>query len=376
MQFGLFYEWPNPTLRNWKTLFEEGLEQIRYSEELGFDYCLIAEHHFTNYGNSPAPLLQALYIAQHTKRIKIGTASVILPVWQPLRLAEEVAVLDNLSDGRFMCGVGRGYQAYEMAGFGGNIDESRVRFRESLEVILKAWTSEESFTYEGEFINVPNPVTIFPKPLQKPHPPLLITGTSVESMQLAAELDMLPFSSGMMGQDGIRLQYGVLAHAHNSLGKPVDNLRLGLQCMTYVAPTDEEAYEGLKHARWQNRAQRGLNRHDVKNGSVDSSPYEGELDDEAFMKRLFFGSPETLIEKFKSLAEVGGTHISNWMMFGGVEHEKLMRSIRLMGEEIIPALRDVKPPAGLAKGLLKEPLVTNEELQAARLGRAPRDMAT
>ena len=94
------------------------------------------------------------------------------------------------------------------------------------------------------------------------------------------------------------------------------------------------------------------------------------------MKRLFFGSPETLIEKFKSLAEVGGTHISNWMMFGGVEHDKLMRSIRLMGEEIIPALRDVKPPAGLAEGLLKEPLVSNEELQAARLGRAPRDMAT
>ena len=91
MQFGLFYEWPNPTLRNWKTLFEEGLEQIRYSEELGFDYCLIAEHHFTNYGNSPAPLMQALYIAQHTERISIGTASVILPVWQPLRLAEEVA---------------------------------------------------------------------------------------------------------------------------------------------------------------------------------------------------------------------------------------------------------------------------------------------
>jgi alkanesulfonate monooxygenase SsuD/methylene tetrahydromethanopterin reductase-like flavin-dependent oxidoreductase (luciferase family) len=119
MQFGLFYEWPNPTLRNWKTLFEEGVEQIQYSETLGFDYCLIAEHHFTNYGNSPAPLLQALYIGQRTRRIKIGTAAVILPVWQPIRLAEEVAVLDNLIDGRFMCGVGRGYQPYEMAGFGG-----------------------------------------------------------------------------------------------------------------------------------------------------------------------------------------------------------------------------------------------------------------
>ena len=96
-----------------------GCEQIQYSEALGFDYCLIAEHHFTNYGNSPAPLMQALYIGQRNKRLRIGTAAVILPVWQPLRLAEEIAVLDNLIDGRFMCGVGRGYQAYEMAGFGG-----------------------------------------------------------------------------------------------------------------------------------------------------------------------------------------------------------------------------------------------------------------
>ena len=92
MQFGLFYEWPNPPLRNWKILFEEGVQQIQLSEELGFDYCLIAEHHFTNYGNSPSPLLQALYIGQRTKRIRIGTAAVILPVWQPLRLAEEIAV--------------------------------------------------------------------------------------------------------------------------------------------------------------------------------------------------------------------------------------------------------------------------------------------
>ena len=91
MQFGLFYEWPNPTLRQWKTLFEEGVEQIQYSEALCFDYCLIAEHHFSNYGHSPAPLMQALYIGQRTKRLKIGTAAVILPVWQPLRLAEEVA---------------------------------------------------------------------------------------------------------------------------------------------------------------------------------------------------------------------------------------------------------------------------------------------
>src|SRR5256712_5572385 len=239
MQFGLFYEWPNPTLRNWKLLFEEGVEQIQYSEALGFDYCLIAEHHFTNYGNSPAPLMQALYIGQRTRRLRIGTAAVILPVWQPLRLAEEIAVLDNLIDGRFMCGVGRGYQAYEMAGFGGDLGASRQKFHETLDGLLKAWTHEEAFVYEGEYVKIPTPVTVFPKPLQKPHPPLWLAGTSAESMQLAARMDMLPLSSSMMGMAGVRTQFRAPERAHAGLGKPIPNLRLGLPGVTAVSPPAE-----------------------------------------------------------------------------------------------------------------------------------------
>jgi alkanesulfonate monooxygenase SsuD/methylene tetrahydromethanopterin reductase-like flavin-dependent oxidoreductase (luciferase family) len=376
MQFGLFYEWPNPTLRHWKTLFEEGVQQIQCSEALGFDYCLIAEHHFSNYGNSPSPLLQALYIGQRTTRLKIGTAAVILPVWQPLRLAEEVAVLDNLIDGRFLCGVGRGYQPYEMSGFGLSLEESRQRFQETLDILIKAWTQEEAFTYTGKHLQVSAPVTVFPKPQQKPYPSLLLMGTSVDAMRMAAHLDMLPFSSAMMGLAGIRAQYGTLAHAHAELGKPLTHLRLGAQCMTHIAPTDAEAAEALRYARWQTRAQRGLNRQEVTHGRVDASPYAGELDDEAYLERLFFGSPETVIAKFQRLASVGVTHISNWMMFGGIEHEKLLRSIRLMGEEVIPALRDCIPPPELAAQLLDEPVISNEELQARRFHRAPNDMAT
>lgn len=376
MQFGLFYEWPNPTLRDWKTLFAEGVEEIQHSETLGFDYCLIAEHHFSNYGNSPSPLLQALYIGQHTQRIKIGTAAVILPVWQPLRLAEEVAVLDNLIDGRFLCGVGRGYQPYEMGGFGIDLAASRGIFHETLDVLIKAWTQEEAFTYTGEHVRVPTPVTVFPKPLQKPYPPFLLMGTSAESMTLAAQLDMLPFSSAMMGTAGVRAQCGLLVHAHAQLGKPLPHIQLGLQCMTHVAPTDAEAYAEIAYARWQTRAQRGLNRKDVTNGRVDASPYAGELDEEAYRDRLFFGSPATVIKKFEHAASLGVTHVSNWMMFGGIEHKKLMRSIRLMGEEVIPALRDVHPPADLYEELLREPMVSNEELQASRFSRAPNDMAT
>jgi len=367
MQFGLFYEWPNPTLRDWKTLYEEGVEEIQYSEEMGFDYCLIAEHHFSNYGNSPAPLLQALHIGQQTKRLKIATGILVLPIWQPLRLAEEVAVLDNLIDGRFICGVGRGYQPHEFGRFGVTVPESRQRFSESLEVMIKAWTQDESFTYDGEYIKIPNEVTVWPKPQQKPHPPLWLAGTSVDSMQLAAKWNMMPLTTGLLGGDGMRAHLASLIHARMDLGKPIHGIELGMQAITHVAETDQQAREQIEYARWQNRAGRALGRLAVTNGRVD---------DDRFMDRLYFGSPETVIEKFRRAAELGVTHVSCWSMFGGIEHEKIMRSIRLMGEQVIPALKDVHPPAGLADELAKTPRVTTEDLQAARSGPAPSDVPT
>ena len=376
MQFGLFYEWPNPTIRNWKTLFEEGVKQIQYSEEMGFDYCLIAEHHFSNYGNSPAPLMQALYIGQRTKRIKIATGIIVVPIWDPLRLSEEVAVLDNLIDGRFICGVGRGYQPHEFARFGITVPESRQRFSESLDVMIKAWTQDESFTYNGEYVKIPNEVTVWPKPLQKPHPPLWLAGTSIDSMQLAAKWDMMPVTTGLLGGDGMQAHLTSLIHARMDLGKDIHRIDLGMQAITHVAPTDEEAREQIEYARWQNRAGRALGRLEVTNGRVDVKPYEGEPDDDRFMERLYFGSPETVIAKFKRAADLGVTHVSCWSMFGGLEHEKIMRSIRLMGEQVIPALKDVHPPVGLEDELAKTPKVTQEHLRAARSGPAPSDVPT
>ena len=377
MQFGLFYEWPNPTLRNWKTLFEEGMEQIQYSEQVGFDFCLIAEHHFSNYGNSPAPLLQALHIGERTRRLKIATLVLVLPIWQPLRLAEEVAVLDNLIDGRFICGVGRGYQPHELTRFGVTLEGSRQRFNESLDVLIKAWTQDESFTYDGEYIKVPDPVTVWPKPLQKPHPPLIIAGTSVETMRFAAERDMTPFTTGLLGESGVRGHLTSLVHRRAELGKPLINPELGLQCITHVADTDEEAYAQIGYARWQNRAGRALTRLEVTDGRVTVGPYEGELDDERFLQRLYFGNPDSVIQRFRQAAGYGATQVSNWMMFGGLEHEKIMRSIRLMGEEVIPALKDVHPPNGMAAELAAAPALTDEAIQAARAGGpAPSDVAT
>jgi len=344
LKFGLFMEWPNPDIREFKEIFNDGIDQIKLSEELGYDYVLIAEHHFSNYGFSPAPLLQALKIAENTERIKIGTAAIIVPEWQPLRAAEEIAVLDHLTEGRIFCGVGRGYQPYEMGGFGIPIDESRPRFQEGLEVMIKAWTEDKDWTYQGEYVKVEEPITVFPKPLQKPHPPLWLAGSSEGSMKLAAERDITPLTSSMMGMDAVSSHFGSYVRARNDANKPLNNLEMSLQCMTHCSPTNQEALENLPNIRWQIRAQRALVERRVVDGRAQAHPYDGETELDIFLDRTYLGDPDSLIQKFQRANEAGITNISLWMDWGGIGHEKLIKSIRLLGEEVIPAVRSLTPP--------------------------------
>ncbi len=364
MKLGLFFEWPNPTTGDWRRLFEEGIEQIQLAEEVGFDFVLIAEHHFSNYGMSPAPLMQALAIAERTKSIRIGTAVLVLPVWQPLRVAEEIAVLDNLTGGRFFCGVGRGYQPHEFARFGVTIDDSRQRFMEALDVLHLAWTQDTSFTYDGEYVKLPNPTVVWPKPLQKPHPQLWLAGTSAGSLKLAAERDMVPLVSGFAGPAAVRDMTAQLLRFKAEAGKPIDTWEIGAQTFCLACDSDDEGRANARYPRWQNRAGRSLTRQDVVDGRVNAVSFDNELDDEAFWNSLYYGSPERLLKKYLALAEAGATFASCWMMTGGIEHEKLMKSIRLMGEHVLPAVHAAQPAPGLADELLGR--VATPDLQRAQ----------
>src|SRR5690606_11844044 len=119
----------------------------------------------------------------------------------------------------------------------------------------------------------------------------------------------------------------------------------------HVAPTEAEAREAAKYPRWQQRAGRALNRKDVTDGRVNAVPVDGEPDDEAFWNALYFGDPDRVRSKYLALADAGATFASCWMMTGGMPHELLMRSIRLMGEEVVPAVHEAGRPGGLAQAL-------------------------
>ena len=297
---------------------------------------------------------------------------IVLPIWDPLRLAEEVAVLDNLTNGRFICGVGRGYQPHELARFGVTVEGSRQRFNETLGVLYKAWTEYDSFTYDGQEVKIPNETTVWPKPLQKPHPPMWVAGTSVETMELAAAWDMMPLTTGLLGEGGVKAHLASFVKAQKATGKVYRNVDLGLQSMTCVTATDEEAKTLLDYPRWQMRAGRALGSGKVTNDRVLAEAYEGEMDDQGMMDRIFFGSPDTVRTKFARAASLGVTHLSNWMMMGGMPHDKVMRSIKYMGEEIIPALKDVNPPDPLYDELAGTPEITSEQLR--NRGSAPSDV--
>src|SRR5690606_10988037 len=117
----------------------------------------------------------------------------------------------------------------------------------------------------------------------------------------------------------------------------------------HVAPTEAEAREAAKYPRWQQRAGRALNRKDVTDGQVNAVPVDGEPDDEAFWNALYFGDPDRVRSKYLALADAGATFASCWMMTGGMPHELLMRSIKLMGEEVLPAVHEAGRPEGLAE---------------------------
>jgi alkanesulfonate monooxygenase SsuD/methylene tetrahydromethanopterin reductase-like flavin-dependent oxidoreductase (luciferase family) len=172
---------------------------------------------------------------------------------------------------------------------------------------------------------------------------------------MAAERGIVPLTSSFLGIERIRAAAALWTRTRREIGLPIDGLDLGIQTMTHVADTDDEARANVRYARWQNRANRALNRKDVRDGRANAVTYPGEASEDDFYNTLFYGSPETVAAKYRQLAENGATFVSCWMSVGGMEHEKIMKSIRLMGEQIIPKLRDLEPPAGLAEKLLQDP---------------------
>ena len=327
--------------------YKDFFEEVVYAEELGFEAVWIGEHHFGRY-ICPAPQVVAAAIARSTKKMRIGTAVALLPHHDPIRLAEDYALVDLLSGGRLDFGVGRGFIKAIYDGFSQSMAESRERFNEALEIIERAWT-QETFSYEGKFHTVRN-VTILPRPIQKPTPPIyMAAAVSPESFIAAGEkghslllaLFALPLSAL---KEHVQLYRETLTKA----GHSPQHMEIAAGYHSFVDETPEQA-----RRKWEPHYMRYLRF--VASllpppEEVAGAQYEAWKRLGANLKRVTFeqmypdrvlcGTPAQCVDRIAMLQEeLGITHFHVYMNLGGLDHRDVMRSMERFATKVIPQFR-------------------------------------
>lgn len=349
MKIGLMFLFSDLSHLPQDQVFSEILEEIDYAEELGFDSVWVPEHHYATPGIIGNPLLLATAISQRTKRIQIGTAAVVLPFQHPLRIAEDAALIDELSSGRFSLGVGRGWQVPEFEAFQIDQTASRGMFAEAMEIIQKAWT-EEKFSFDGEHWSFKD-VSVFPKPVQKPHPPIYQTVVTPGSYQRAGSQSLpiirsLNFVSIDTVEAGTRLYEAELWKNRMQMS----DIDLPLSVKIHVAESDEEAEkDAAPNAQWfYNALSKFLP--GAPGRARPESGYEEYPDAPDKVAALAaydpwawgacYGSPETVLKSMQAYSErVYTNHWMTWMRIGQLPHHKVMRSMELFAKEVMPKLK-------------------------------------
>lgn len=353
MKFGLLYltdyhpEMHGPAHR----FYHDIISQITYAEELGFDSVWLTEHHFTQYaGVFPSPQLFLTAVAQRTKRIRIGTAVVLIPLHNPIRVAEDFAMLDNLSDGRLEFGAGRAFLRYEYDHFNVPMDESSGRFSEGLQVIEQAWT-QDAVNFEGRFFRIHN-LPVLPRPQQTPRPPIWaaaqLTPASFEFIgQRGYHLMTVPYLAGVAGTKENLQTY--LRALQESDRNPAD-FDISVTSIAYLAETNDQARVEVEPyimryiktltdavAAGGEASQAADYKHYQQHKSrLESLTFDQLFDDHA----LAFGDPDKCVSRIRYLQqELGMTYFKILVNFGGLPHHRVVRSLELFAKHVMPQFK-------------------------------------
>ncbi len=342
MRFGTFHLIGAPEMQPGEQRIGETVEQMVLADEIGLDKVWVAEHHFSNYGYATNPLLIIAKAAGLTKQIRFGQAVIVTPFWHPLRLAEDIALTDILTGGRLDVGVGRGYQKMEFDGLGLDIQDSRETFVEQLALMKKAWT-EDDFTHDGTFFKVPRPITMLPKPIQKPHPAIWVACQSEQTIDWTAAEGYHPIFSGSSGGTQIFGWRQRFVEQRQAAGDSDPNPRVAVQRFVFVSDTEEEARAAMWQTRWLRRLANHLRNDVARITSGRNEPFApaSEPTDEEMWDRVVYGPPERCIAQIRRDVEMGFTDFIGWFDVGGLPHETVTRSMRRFAEEVMPAFSSV-----------------------------------
>ena len=325
------------------------LEQTEFAEELGFESVWFGEHHYSGYSFGSPPVI-AMAAAARTRRIRLGTGVSLIPMHHPIRLAEEYAMLDVLSGGRLEYGIGRGFLKYTYDVFGIDEEESHARYHEGTDLILKAWTADGPFSYDGRFWKLRD-YSFFPKPLQQPHPPIYAAGT------------ITPESCVWAGSHGFHLATGLFVPAREKVKANIELYRQTLRqhgyhpderdvagvFQMYCGDSAEEArIHGGEYALQYFKFFGALDARELHSASSrDYAQYQGGVsqifkdrtyEDLEQARLLMIGDPETLIERIRWSQEYYG---ANYLIFevaqGGEPHQYAMRSLERFAKYVMPS---------------------------------------
>jgi natural product biosynthesis luciferase-like monooxygenase protein len=362
-QFGLLHLFESAEGKTEKEFIDENVEMALHAEAVGLDAMWLAEHHFTDYGVMPSTQVMAGYLAAATKRIRIGSGVIVLPFHNPIRVAEEFALLDLLSDGRIDFGVGRGYQPLEFESYGVPFSESRERFEECLQVIQQAWREGE-VNFEGKYYTFKG-VKPRPRPIQKPHPPIFGASFNPETIkfQAHAKLNLL-FNFLATPPDKIAEYRQILRDS----GDDPDDYRIGGLAFVYVDEDRERAMRDFEapcmwyfkkiasllspsptgdHDAYYSTLRAGLEQSTTMY-DAGKTDFEWIVEKSPFSQAFIIGTPDEVRGKLESLLDryEGVTDVLCWTRLGGLDHRKVMRSMELFAQKVVKPMREDAAKAG------------------------------
>ena len=349
MEFGMFHEFQRLPGASDAHAFADSFAQVDEAERLGLDAMWLAELHFNPERSVlSSPLILAAAIAARTKTMKIGTAVQVLPLCHPLRLAEEIATIDHLANGRLIFGVGRSGFAHTYKTYGVDYGESRERFSETLAIVKRAFT-EERFSHKGKYFAYDN-VRLSPRPVQSPWPEIRVAAASPDTYE---EMGTMGHAIFVAARTGNLSELKPMVQTYQAAWKAAGHPGRGgvfLRVPVYVADTEEaareEPRESILHllrtigSRLAESAKLDSAREIEKRGERGAKMVSIEYD-EVLRERMIVGTPEQVIDRLREVKETLGLDgiLAELNPGSLIPHERVMTALRLLCERVIPAFK-------------------------------------
>ena len=348
-EFGIFHEFSRSPGQTDAEAFAQSFAQVDAAERWGLDVVWLAELHFLPERSVvSAPLIVASAIAARTRRLKIGIAVQVLPLCHPLRLAEEVATLDHISGGRLIFGVGRSGFPRTYEAYGVPYAESRERFAEVLEVLQRSWR-QERFSFEGDFYTFRN-ITLVPRPLQTPYPPLRIAATSPDTYPAIGAMGLPIFVAVRLGTiEELGPNIAAYREAYRAAGHAGEG-QVYLRVPIYVGETEAAARAEPEQSIMQfyrtlgqqiedsatRAGARAIEQRAERGQALQTVTYDAALRD-----KVIVGTPKSVAARLQDLrAKLGLNGVLAELNCGGlIADDKVMRSLQLLCEEVAPRFR-------------------------------------